>query len=169
VRTLVAHEPPLIALLEDRETALEVTADIVDTYQRAGYGAAMAKFIQLVMVQGPLPDDYLDQPAPAPAQFGLPAKDDGSRDDLLLSGNLAMPPFVPDADALRTTPVRVIPAIGELGEGGLARRGGEAFAKLLGVKPVVFPGDHGGFAANQWSPNNDPAAFAAKLREVLDA
>jgi hypothetical protein len=31
----------------------------------------------------------------------------------------------------------------------------------------VFPGDHGGFMRNEWSPNNDPAAFAAKLREVL--
>ena len=40
-------------------------------------------------------------------------------------------------------------------------------AVLLGVTPVVFPGDHGAFAANQWSPNNDPAAFAEKLREVL--
>jgi pimeloyl-ACP methyl ester carboxylesterase len=168
VRTLVAHEPPLFALLEDRKTALAVTADIVQTYQRAGYGPAMAKFIQLVMLQGPLPTDYLDRPAPNPAQFGLPTEDDGSRDDLLLSGNLAMPPFTPDAGALRTTPVRVIPAIGELGEGGLARRGGEALAKLLGVAPVLFPGDHGGFAASAWSPNNDPAAFAAKLRKLLD-
>jgi pimeloyl-ACP methyl ester carboxylesterase len=168
VRTLVAHEPPLIALLEDRATVIKVMADIVETYQRAGYGPAMAKFIQLVMLQGPLPDNYLDQPAPNPAQFGLPTHDDGSRDDLLLSGNLAMPPFVPDVNALRATPVRVIPAIGKLGEGGLARRGGEAFASLLGVNPVLFPGDHGGFAANQWSPNNDPAAFAAKLRELLD-
>jgi len=32
---------------------------------------------------------------------------------------------------------------------------------------VVFPGDHGGFAANERSPDNDPAAFAAELREVL--
>ena len=53
----------------------------------------MAKFIQLVMHQGPMPDDYLDRPAPDPAQFGLPAEDDGSSDDRLLSGNLAMPPF----------------------------------------------------------------------------
>lgn len=167
VRTLVAHEPPLVALLEDRETAISVIADIVDTYRRAGYGPAMAKFIQLVMFQGPLPADYLRQPAPDPARFGLPREDDGRRDDLLLSGNLAMPPFVPNADALRATPVRVIPAIGALGEGGLARRGGQALATLLGVDPVVFPGDHGGFAANAWSPNNEPAAFAAKLREVL--
>lgn len=80
-----------IALLEDREMAIKVNADIVDTYQREGYGPAMAKFIQLVMYQGPLPDDYLDQPVPDPAQFGLPAEDDGSRDYSLLSGNLTMP------------------------------------------------------------------------------
>lgn len=168
VHTLVAHEPPLVTLLEDRDMAIKVNADIVDTYQRDGYGPAMAKFIQLVMHQGPLPDDYLGRPAPDPAQFGLPVEDDGSRDDPLLSGNLVMPPFVPDADALGASPARVIPAIGALGEGGMARRGGEALAKLLGIEPVIFPGDHGGFAANEWSPDNDPAEFAAKLRELID-
>lgn len=54
-----------------------------------------------------------------------------------------------------------------MGEGGLARRGGEAVAQVLGLEPAIFPGDHGGFAANEWSSDNDPAAFAAKLREVL--
>src|SRR5436190_7662435 len=49
VHTLVSHEPPLVTLLEDREIAIRVFADIVETYQRAGYGPAMAKFIQLVM------------------------------------------------------------------------------------------------------------------------
>ena len=167
VRTFVSHEPPVITLLEDSQMAMKVIADIVDTYRRDGFGPAMAKFIQLVMHEGLLPDDYLDRPAPDPAQFGLPTEDDGSRDDLLLSGNLAMPPFEPDAKALRASSVRIVPAIGALGEGGLARRGGEAVARLLGVEPVIFPGDHGGFAANEWSPGNDPAAFAAKLREVL--
>jgi hypothetical protein len=167
IYTLVCHEPPLVTLLEDREVAIKVNADIVDTYRRDGFGPAMAKFLQLVMRQSPLPADYLDRPAPDPAQFGLPTEDDGSRDDLLLSGNLAMPPFEPDADALRDSSVPIVPAIGEAGQGSLARRGGEALAAILGVRPVVFPGDHGGFAANQWSPNNDPHAFAEKLREVL--
>jgi pimeloyl-ACP methyl ester carboxylesterase len=167
VYTLVTHEPPLVTLLEDREMAIKVNADIVDTYQRSGFGPAMAKFIQLVMRQGPLPEDYLDQPAPDPTHFGLPTDDDGSRDDPLLNGNLAMPPFEPDAEALRGSSVRIVPAVGEAGDGSLARRGGEALAALLGVTPVVFPGDHGGFAANEWSPNNDPDAFAEKLREVL--
>jgi pimeloyl-ACP methyl ester carboxylesterase len=167
VRTFVAHEPPVVTLLEDGPVAIEVQADIVDTYRRDGFGPAMAKFLQLVMHQGLLPDDYLDRPAPDPAQFGLPTEDDGSRDDLLLSGNLAMPLFEPDAAALGSTSARIVPAIGASGEGGLARRGGEAVARLLGVEPVIFPGDHGGFAANEWSPGNDPAAFAAKLRQVL--
>ena len=78
-----------------------------------------------------------------------------------------MPPFEPDAGALRASSVRIVPAISTLGAGGLARRGGEAVAQLLSVEPAIFPGDHGGFAANEWSPDNDPAAFAAKLREVL--
>lgn len=157
-----------MTLLEDREMAIKVNADIVDTYQRIGFGPAMAKFIQLVRLQGPLAGDYLDRLAPDPAQFGLPTEDDGSRDDLLLSGNLAMPPFEPDAEALRGSSVRIVPAIGEAGERSLARRGGEALAALLGVTPVVVRGDHGGFAANEWSPNNDPGAFAQKLREVLE-
>ena len=168
VRTLVSHEPPLVTLLEDGTVALRVQADIVDTYQRDGYGPAMAKFIQLVMHAGPLPPDYLDQPAPDPSTFGLPADDDGLRDDLLLSRNLAMPAFEPDVAALRASSVRIVPAIGAQGEGTIARRGGEALAAALGVDPIVFPGDHGGFAASQWSPGNDPAAFAANLREVLE-
>lgn len=169
VGTLVAHEAPLVALLDDSEMAFKVNTDIMDTYQRDGYGPAMAKFIQLVMHVGPLPDDYLDRPPPDPAQFGLPTEDDGSRDDPLLAGNLKMPPYHPDADALHATGVRIVPAIGAEGEGTMARRGGEALAALLGVEPVIFPGDHGGFTISEWSPHNDPAAFASQLREVLDA
>ena len=44
----------------------------------------MAKFIALVMGQGELPADYLDQPAPDPAQFGQSSEDDGSRDNPLM-------------------------------------------------------------------------------------
>ncbi|MFE6511302.1 alpha/beta fold hydrolase [Nocardioides sp. NPDC057767] len=168
VRTLVSHEPPLSTILEDREMALRVSEDIVATYQREGYGPAMAKFIQLIMHPGPLPDDHLDRPAPDPAAFGLPTEDDGTRDDALLSRNLAMPPFEPDLEALRASRVRIVPATGTEGDGTLARRGGEALAEELGVQPTVFPGDHGGFTVSPMSPGNEPAAFAAKLREVLD-
>ncbi|PSK87481.1 pimeloyl-ACP methyl ester carboxylesterase [Murinocardiopsis flavida] len=168
LRTLVAHEPPLGALLADAETVLKINADIVGTYQRRGFGPAMAKFIRMVTHSGPFPADYLEQPDPDPAQFGLPAEDDGARDDALLAYNMAMPPYTPDAAALKASGVRIVPAIGAEGAGTMARRGGEALAGLLGTEPVVFPGDHGGFAANEWAPDNDPAAFARKLRDVVD-
>ena len=168
VRALVAHEPPLSTILEDAQMASRVSEDIVATYQREGYGPALAKFIQLVMHTGPLPADYLDRPAPDPAGFGLPTEDDGSRDDPLLSRHLAMPPFAPDLAALRASAVRIVPAVSATGQGTLARRGGEALASELGVEPVVFPGDHGGFTVSPMSPDNDPTAFADKLRDVLD-
>lgn len=168
VRTLVAHEPPLSTILEDAQMAARVSQDIVATYQREGYGPALAKFIQFIMHTGPLPADYLDRPAPDPAVFGLPTEDDGSRDDPLLSRNLAMAPFEPDLAALRASAVRIVPAVGAKGQGGLAWRSGEALARELGVEPVVFPGDHGGFTVSPMSPDNDPSAFADKLREVLD-
>ena len=169
VRTVVAHEPPLSALLEDHEMLDRVIADIATTYRNKGQGAAMAKFVQLVMHRGPLADDYLDQSAPEPAQFGFSAEDDGSRNDALLGHNLTMPAYRPDGKALRASSARIVPAVGTMSGGTMPHRGGEALAVLLGVEPVEFPGDHGGFVASDWSPHNDPAAFADRLREVLDA
>jgi pimeloyl-ACP methyl ester carboxylesterase len=52
VRTLVAHEPPLATVLPDREEALAVTEDIHETYERDGFGPAMAKFIAFTSVRG---------------------------------------------------------------------------------------------------------------------
>jgi len=168
VRTLVAHEPPVTPVLEDAEVATAVQADIVETYRREGFGPAMAKFVALVSHVGLLPADYLDRPAPDPATFGFPTQDDGSRDDLLLGRNIAtMPSWSPDVDALRASGTRVVPAVSAQGEGTLAWRGGAAVAALLGVEPVTFPGDHGGFMVSEWSPHNDPAAFAETLRQVL--
>src|SRR3954464_12118815 len=88
VRTLVAPDPPAFAELPDREPALAACADIHETYLRSGFGPAMAKFIAVVSLQGPIPADYRDQPAPDPAAFGLPAEDDGSRNDPLLGLNM---------------------------------------------------------------------------------
>lgn len=167
VRTLVAHEPPLTLLLPDADVLMKVNADIVETYQQRGFGPALAKFMRLVMHTGEFTQEYLDQPEPDPAQYGLPTEDDGSRDDPLLGHNMRMAPYLPDADALTATGVRIVPAVGADSEGGMPRRGGEALAELLGVEPVVFPGDHGGFTVSEWAPGNDPAAFAQKLREVL--
>jgi len=77
VRTLVAHEPPLVTVLPDREAALAATRDLYETYMRSGTGPGMAKFMALTSHRGEIPADWVDRPAPDPAAFGLPTEDDG--------------------------------------------------------------------------------------------
>jgi pimeloyl-ACP methyl ester carboxylesterase len=170
VRTLVAHEPPAAAALPDRDTALAVCRDIHETYMRSGTGPGMAKFIQVVSHQGLFTADYLKQPAPDPAMFGMPTEDDGSRDDVLLAQNMiSCTHYEPDFDALRAAPTRIVLAGGEESTGTMAHRGAEAVAKRLGLKLVEFPSHHGGFLGGEYGQAGDPKAFAAKLREVLSA
>jgi pimeloyl-ACP methyl ester carboxylesterase len=170
VRTLVAHEPPVVQLLPDREPALAANRHIRETYRARGYGAAMAEFIRLVGHRGPVPADLADQPAPDPAAFGLPAEDDGSRDDVLLAANLiSCTHHDHDLAALRTAPTRVVIAVGAASEGEFAHRCGEALAERLGTAPVVFPGDHSGFLGGEFGMTGEPEAFAATLRDVLAA
>ncbi|MGY1746959.1 alpha/beta fold hydrolase [Blastococcus sp. SYSU D00695] len=167
VRTLVAHEPPAVALLPDREQAEAACRHVAETYQRSGYGAGMAEFIRMVMHSGPIPADWADHPAD-PAAFGLPTEDDGSRDDVLLAQNMTTNPLhALDVEALRRASTRIVPAVGAGSAGQLAHRGGEAVAEALGVPAVVFPGDHGSWLDTPMGEPVDAVAFAARLREVL--
>ncbi len=167
VRTLVAHEPPAAQLLPDRESALAACRHVVETYRRAGHGAGMAEFIRLVMHQGPT-DGFTEQPAADPAAFGLPAEDDGSRDDVLLGQNLlTSASYEHDVEALRRSPVRIVAAVGVGSAGQLAHRGGLALADRLGTTAVAFPGDHGSFLDSGYGPPPDVDAVAERLREVL--
>ncbi|MGY1625258.1 alpha/beta fold hydrolase [Geodermatophilus sp. SYSU D00965] len=167
VRTLVAHEPPAIVALPDGETALAATRHVDGTYRRSGFGAGMAEFIRLVGHRGPVPADWAATPAD-PAAFGLPTEDDGSRDDVLLGQNLiSCTTHEHDFAALRAASTRIVVAVGAGSEGQLARRGGEAVAERIGVEPVEFPGDHGGFLGGEYGQTGEPEAFAAALRRVL--
>lgn len=168
VATLVAHEPPTAQVLPDRKEALAACKDIGETYQRSGMGPAMAKFIAIVSYKGPITADYLAQPGPDPAMFGLPTEDDGSRNDALLAQNIiTCTHYEPDFDALRAASTRIVVGVGAESEGELAHRAGVAVAERLGIEPVVFPSNHGGFLGGEYGQSGDPDAFAAKLREVL--
>lgn len=169
VLTLVAHEPPLLRLLPETETAVKLTDAVTAIYREKGWGAGMAAFITLASWQGELPADLAER-FPDPAAFGLPTEDDGSRDDPLLSGSSAsITDFEPDLEALRAASTRIVLAIGEETGQALTARAPAALADRLGLEPVSFPGDHDGFHAGDPSRPGDPAAFADRLREVLAA
>jgi pimeloyl-ACP methyl ester carboxylesterase len=168
VRTLVAHEPPAFSVLPDADTVLAVCADIRETYERCGHGAAMAKFIAVVMEQGPLPADYLSRPDPDPAAFGLSADDDGSRDDPLVGQNMpSCAAYRHDFDALLAASTRVVVGVGEESGATVTGRAATALADRLGGSPVTFPGGHAGFLGGEYGQTGKPDAFAATLRDVL--
>ena len=85
VTTLVAHEPPLIPVLPDSAAAERARAGVRDAYEAGGWGAGMAAFIAMTSWPGEFTDEYFAQPAADPAALGMPAEDDGSREDPLLS------------------------------------------------------------------------------------
>jgi len=169
VTTLVAHEPPLNQVLPDADAADRARAGFRDAYQAKGSGAGMAAFIAMTMWHGEFTEEYFAQPAPDPAQFGMPTEDDGSRDDPLLSDrSWAISSYRPDVDALVAAPTRVVIAVGEESQDTYTGRTTDATADLLGQQATVFPSHHGGFLGPEFGYAGQPEAFARTLRGVLD-
>lgn len=168
VATLVAHEPPLTQVLPDGALARQGIAGVQAAYAGRGWGAGMAAFIGLTGWQGLFTEEFLAQPAPEPAQLGLPTEDDGSRDDPLLSDrSTAVTDYRPDVEALRAAPTRVVVGVGEETGEAFTGRTARALAALLGQEAVVFPSHHAGFTAEDGPWPGRPKEFAARLREVL--
>ncbi|MFV8053470.1 alpha/beta fold hydrolase [Mycobacterium sp. 48b] len=149
VGTLVAHEPPLLELLPDAAEQRAATEDIIATFSRDGMFAAWGKFMA---------NAGFDVPAGAPE---MPAPSDQELRDAAHFFNhelRATTRYLPDVEALKNG--RVVLGLGEESEHLLTQRTTTALADLLGTRPVMFPGDHGGFMGA-------PGAFAEVLREVL--
>jgi pimeloyl-ACP methyl ester carboxylesterase len=169
LRTVVAHEPPLLTLLPDADRALAAERDVQATYHAKGWGAGMAAFMALFMWQGEFTDEFAAQPHPDPAMFGMPTEDDGSRDDPLLSGTAnAITSYRPDTEALRSGPTRVVIAVGVESGDTMTGRTTVATAHYLGLPVTEFPSHHGGFSGEDSPQQGQPEAFAKQLREVLD-
>ena len=169
VTTLVAHEPPIIPVLPDAAAAERARAGYRDAYAAGGRGHGMAAFIAMTSWRGEFTDEYFAQPAPDPATFGMPADDDGSRDDPLLSDrSRAITDYRPDVGALTSAATRVVIAVGEESAGTFTGRTSVAMAERLGQEATVFPSHHGGFLGGEFGYPGQPEAFARRLREVLD-
>ena len=167
VRTLVAHEPPVIGVLSDAERAFAAEHRVKRAYDARGWGAGMASFIALSSWQGEFTDEFAAQ-SPDPAAFGLPTDDNGARDDPLLSGASApVTAYQPDFAALTAASTRIVVAAGIESQGLLTWRASAAIAAALGQELTVFPSNHGGFLGPEFGRPGQPEAFAARLREVL--
>ncbi len=169
VTTLVAHEPPLITLTPDGPAAVRARAGVREAYEQRGWGAGMAAFVAMTSWEGEFTDAYFARPPADPAAFEMPAEDDGSRDDPLLSDrSWAVSDYRPDVEALAAAPTRVVIAVGEESERVQTGRTSVATAELLGQRATVFPSHHGGFCDGEFGYPGKPDEFARRLREVLN-
>lgn len=164
VRRVIAHEPPTAAFLPDREAILAVAEQIRHVYLAQGNGPAMARFIGLVMVEGELGEDYLAQPAPDPATFGMSAEDDGSRDNPLIRNLGPCNAYEPDLVALAAMGDRLVIAAGATSGHQMAARGARSVAAELDSPVAELPGGHAGFLPG----DGDPVEFGVRLHALLD-
>jgi pimeloyl-ACP methyl ester carboxylesterase len=154
VRTLIAHEPPVLGLLPDADERHAATDDIIETFHRDGMAAAFGKF----MATAGFDTGGEDAPAPPP---GEPNEQDLRNGARFLAHELrATTRYQPDIAALKAGPARVVVGIGTESGRLLTYRTSTALAELLGTAPVEFPGDHGGFLGQ-------PTQFADAVRKVL--
>lgn len=168
VMTLVAHEPPIIGVLPDAPAARRARDGFIDAYLANGFGAGMAQFMVMSSWQGEYTDEFFALPPADPAQFGMPAGDDGSRDNPLLSrASLAITDYQPKVDALTAAPTRVVIAVGAETGNVFTGRTAVHTAKLLGQEATVFPSHHGGFMDGTFGYAGKPEEFGVRLREVL--
>jgi pimeloyl-ACP methyl ester carboxylesterase len=154
VHTVIAHEPPLSELLDDRERLRAETEDMIATYLSGDRRGAWRKFLATANIH--LPEEMFE------AMFGAERRPQEAADERYQFAHMlrATTRWEPDIAVLRSVPTRVVVGIGERSGGELCDRTSRALAAALGAPPAMFPGGHIGFL-------DDPNAFAARLREVL--
>ncbi|HEX6501313.1 MAG TPA: alpha/beta hydrolase [Micromonosporaceae bacterium] len=165
VRTLVAHEPPVIDLLPDREQLRAQIEQIYDTYRSDGVEAAMRKFMAHTGVatraaQPPDAQASNAQGAPWQPSGEEMARARATSDQFLAHLIRPTTRYRPDIEALRAASTRIVVAGGVTSKGQLANRSAAALADRLGTPMVEFPGGHAGFMEH-------PEQFGRVLREVL--
>jgi pimeloyl-ACP methyl ester carboxylesterase len=154
VGTVIAHEPPLIELLDDRERVHRQAEDVISTHLAGDYLGGWRKF--MVMANIDIPEPVLQQ------MFGGPRDPQDIADNHYQHAHMFRPTarWRPDIATLRSIPTRVMVGIGEQSAGQICDRTSRALATALGIEPTMFPGGHVGFI-------DAPDAFATRLRAVL--
>lgn len=156
VTTVVAHEPPLAELVDDREQLRASHDELITTYLSGDRRAYWADFLTIANIQLPefvfeaIAGGSIDEKQAADERFAVLHMDNETTF------------WQPDLALLRAAEPRIVIGIGEDSAGQLCDRTSRSLAAALGIEPTLFPGDHIGFA-------EDPGAFADRLRVVLDS
>ncbi|MFC9034360.1 alpha/beta fold hydrolase [Streptomyces arboris] len=183
---VVAHEPPVVALLPDPDEGRALFAAVREAFRRDGVAAAMATMAAgLAPEEGqaaaPGPEQAASGPEQAaPGQERAAAAEEASAPEQAptpeqaatfrrMHANLpvflehVLCPFsgyVPDLVALKAAAAHLVVGVGRDSRALLPAVAAEGLARRVGAGVAEFPGGHIGLT-------EDPRAFAARLREVL--
>jgi len=151
VKGLVAHEPPTLPILSDRDRWQGLMADVYLTMFRSGPDQAMEKFL------GSLEISHTVFTAFPP---GIASRIPRNNEFFLRHELLPFSNYNPDVRAIREQGVRVVTAAGRLSSHLFYARTAPILAEQIGCEFVEFPGHHISFVdqADDW---------AARLREIL--
>ncbi|MCO7218446.1 alpha/beta fold hydrolase [Klenkia sp. PcliD-1-E] len=150
VRTVVAHEPPLITYLDDAAEQRANAGQVQQVYRDQGLFPAMGLFAQ---------QNGFAPPPGAPAPPPPSEADQRSMTRLVLGLGTLIEHRV---GALPEGQVAV--GVGAWSGGAMTGRTSRAVAAEHGLPLLIFPGGHGGFHPGQ---GGDPVAFAAALTDAI--
>ena len=160
VRTIVAHEAPIVELLPDVEHWRSAYEEISETYRTAGVFPAMERFGAVVEEGGPRYREEMAQQEPTPEDQEMMGRMAGNFELFIAHELRPNGAYVPDIDALRSASTRIASAAGENSGEQAARRAAITLAERLGIRVTYLPGGHGGWGS-------DPQDFAERLHHAL--
>lgn len=169
VRLLVAHEPPLLALLKNAARWRRSIANVYKTSLKFGTTAAALRFALLAglpigqMAQAAKLADAFKKEHSAAYVSAERNAEVSMEVELLPAVN-----YIPDVAALKENEVRVVVAVGEesLRKKRFYAEASQALAAQLGASLVPFPGNHLSFfhMANEWAATLHRVLLASESR-----
>lgn len=155
VDTVIAHEPPLVELVEDRDELRAAEHELVHIYREQGREAYWRRFLDVAAIELP--------PGVFEMIFGTEPTEEELRDERFGVERMLVETttWQPDVPSMVESPVRIVAVVGQESTGQLCDRTTRALAHGLGTEVVVMPGDHTGFAG-------DPTAFAPALAAIAE-
>ncbi|MFH5212107.1 alpha/beta fold hydrolase [Antrihabitans sp. NCIMB 15449] len=153
-RAVIAHEPPLNELLDDRAQLHANTEDMIATYAAGDRVGAWRKFMTAANIA--LPEEVFMM------MFGNEPEPQQAADEARWFAHELLPSttWVPDLNLLGAVPTTILVGVGAESTGQLCVRTSTALSEAIGAELTSFPGGHTGFA-------DDPTAFAPRLAELL--
>ena len=157
VEKVVAHEPPLAAVLPDSAKWVGFFRDVYDTYRRSGVQPAMAQFITGIGIEQGARQSVVSEAPPELVKRLM-----GNLEYFLAHEVREATGYQPDLAALDAARDRIVLAGGEDSREQFPYRPNTILAQRFGRPVIDLPGDHLGYSGR-------PEPFAAKLRELLAA